>query len=525
MPNKPISMTKIRQVLRCHAAGKGSKSISRMLGMSRTTIKKYIHIYQTCGKSYEDILLMDDHALHVLFQEKDATEPKAKAIPERQQELENLLPGYMKRLKKPGWTKELLYKEYCETSKNPYARSQFMSLFRKYIILSHPVAHIEHKAGDKMYVDYAGNKPRCLVDKETGEIIPPEVFVAILPCSQLTYVEAQRSQKKEDFISGCENALRFYGGTPAAIVPDNLKAAVTRHGKYESELNEDFAAFAEHHGCAVMPARVRRPKDKALVEDAVKLVYKNIYTKLEGQVFYDLESLNQAIMVALEIHNNAPMTGGRPSRRAQYEEYERDCMGKLNPIRFELKKRHTATVLNNGYFRLDKNFYTVPTKYIGSKVTLMYDSAHIHVYSQTNELITVHDRSYKIFDYVKKDEHLSKNQRQMLTFDPSEMLREAANLHPDLELYLEKVIEEKKYPEQAFKSCRGVMSLVSKVGLERLLKACRLASASGMYNYLAVAGILKNKQDELPEDEWDLQEGKDITTPEHENVRGKEYYK
>ena len=114
---------------------------------------------------------------------------------------------------------------------------------------------------------------------------------------------------------------------------------MTRHGKYESELNEDFAAFAEHHGCAVMPARVRRPKDKALVEDAVKLVYKNIYTKLEGQTFYDLESLNQAIMVALEMHNNAPMTGGRPSRRSQYEEFERECMGKLNPIRFELKKR------------------------------------------------------------------------------------------------------------------------------------------------------------------------------------------
>jgi len=518
-------MTKIRQVLRCYAAGKGSKSISRMLGMSRTTIKKYIHLYQTCGKSYEEILSMDDEALHVLFQERDRAVPKEAVVSAKRAELEKLLPGYAKRLKKPGWTKELLYKEYSSEVKDPYARSQFMAIFRSYIILSHPVAHIEHKAGDKMYVDYAGNKPRCLVDKETGEMIAPEVFVAILPCSQLTYAEAQMSQKKEDFIRGCENALRFYGGTPAAIVPDNLKAAVTRHGKYESELNEDFAAFAEHHGCAVMPARVRRPRDKALVEDAVKLVYKNIYTRLEGQVFYDLESLNQAIMVAMEMHNNAPMTGGRPSRRAQYEEYERECMGKLNPIRFELKKRHMATVLNNGYFRLDKNFYTVPSKYIGRKLTIIYDSKHIHVYSPTNELITVHDRSYRVFAYIKKEEHLTKNQRQMLTFDPSELLQEAAGLHPDLELYLEKVIEEKKYPEQAFKSCRGVMSLVSKVGLERLLKACRLASASGMYNYLAVAGILKNKQDELPEEEWDMQEDDGRTTPEHENVRGKEYYK
>lgn len=156
-------MVKIRQVLRCHTTGLGSNTIAAHLGISRTTVKKYIHIYQT--------------------------------------------------------------------------------------------------------------------------------FVAILPCSQLTYAEVQTSQKKEDFIRGCENALRFYGGTPATIVPDNLKSAVTRYGKYESELNEDFAAFAEHHGCTVIPARVRKPKDKALVEDAVKLIYQNIYTQLEGQVLLLLKSI------------------------------------------------------------------------------------------------------------------------------------------------------------------------------------------------------------------------------------------
>ena len=523
MANRRISMTKIRQVLRCYAAGKGSKSISAMLGLSRTTVKKYIHQFQKSDKTYEEIMEMDQETLMRLFDENPERRRQDQAVSARRQELEALLPEYVRRLKKRGWTRERLYREYCEKSPHPYGRSQFQALFKRYIIMSHPVAHIEHKAGDKIFVDYAGDRLRLLCDKESGEMIPTEVFVAILPCSQLTYVEAEMSQKKEDFIRGCENALRFYGGTPAAIVTDNLKSAVTRHRKYESELNEDFASFAEHHGCAVMPARVRRPRDKALVEDAVKLVYQNIYTRLEGQVFYDLESLNRAIWVALEVHNNTPMTGGRPSRRHQFEEYERECLGRLNPIRFELKLRHTATVQNNGYVSLEKSFYSVPYKYIGMKVNVLYDSRTVSIYSSRSELLAVHPRSYRMFDYVKKEEHLPANQRRMLTWNPETLLQDASSMHPDLRLYMDRVIEEKKYPEQAYSSCRGIMSLARKVGVERLLKACRLASASGMYNYTAVADILRNRQDELVEEE--LSEVGDVTTPDHENVRGKEYYK
>ena len=171
MPNKPISMTKIRQVLRCYAAEMGSKSISRVLGMSRTTVKKYLHIFQTCGKSYEEIQAMDDGELFSLFQEKSPSTSKPEYTSPRKEELQKLLPEYAKRLKKRGWTKERLYMEYLEKSKTPYARSQFMEAFRRYEVLSNPVAHISHKAGDKMYVDYAGDKLELLCDKETGDII------------------------------------------------------------------------------------------------------------------------------------------------------------------------------------------------------------------------------------------------------------------------------------------------------------------------------------------------------------------
>ena len=207
-----------------------------------------------------------------------------------------------------------------------------------------------------MYVDYAGDRLH-LVDRESGEKTPVEVFVAILSCSQLTYVEAVMSQKKEDFIHACENAFYFYGGTPQVIVPNNLKAAVSHPNKYESELNEDFAAFAEHYSCTALPARVRRPRDKAIVEGAVKLIYRTIYPLLEDKEFYDLDGLNAAIRVALEIHNNANLTGRNYSRREQYEENERASMGPLNPLRFEIKKRVIATVQQNGDVRLEKHYY------------------------------------------------------------------------------------------------------------------------------------------------------------------------
>lgn len=171
-------MVKIRQVLRSHATGLGCKTIAAHLGISRTTVKKYIHIYQTCGKSFSEIMSMDDMELYVLFQEQPRAEKKPVEITPRQAEQDSLLQSYSKRLKRRGWTKGRLCREYVTISKDPFARSQFMALFRNYEIQSNPVAHIDHKAGDKMFVDYAGDKLRCLCDKETGELIATETFVA-----------------------------------------------------------------------------------------------------------------------------------------------------------------------------------------------------------------------------------------------------------------------------------------------------------------------------------------------------------
>lgn len=248
MPNKQLGMEKIRQVLRCYSQGHGTKSISSMLSVSRNTVKKYLQVFQRSGLDYEQMLSLPDQELSELFHEKT----KVKTESERMEELKSLLPEYCKRLKKKGVTREALHREYLSSHPDGYGRTRFYILIQQYIACSRPIMHLEHKAGDKMFIDFAGDK-LSIIDLDTGEIIPVEVFVAILPCSQLTYVEAVMSQKKEDLIRASENALLYYQGAPSAIIPDNLKSAVTKSSKYEAILNEDFAAFAEHYGCTVIP--------------------------------------------------------------------------------------------------------------------------------------------------------------------------------------------------------------------------------------------------------------------------------
>lgn len=414
-----------------------------------------------------------------------------------------------------------LYKEYISEHPDGYSLSSFDRFIQRHMGMSCSVMHLEHKAGDKLFIDFAGDK-LSIVDVDSGEIIPVEVFVAILPCSQLTYVEAVMSQKKEDLITACESALHYFGGTPLAIVPDNLKAAVTKSSRYEATLNDDFASFAEHYGCTVMPARAYKPRDKALVEGAVKLIYRSIYPCLEGRIFHDLPTLNSAIRVALEIHNSTPFVGRNYSRREQFEEVERSTLGKLNPVRYELRKSAVLTVMKNGHIRLsqDAHYYSVPCQYIGRKVKVVYTSTDVDIYSNYT-CIASHKRSYARFKYTTVDEHRPAHHRYTADWNPDKFISEAAAIHKDVADYISKVLENKPYPEQAYRSCAGILSFARRVGPQRLINACRWADSYGLYNYPAIEKILNNRQDEipLPEDETTLR-----GIPSHENIRGKEYF-
>lgn len=512
-------MSRIRQILRCYRAGNSSRTISNVLEISRNTVKKYIDIVNESGKTFDEVLAMEDHELYKFFNEDPRRD--ADCSSDRYKELKELLPSLAKKLRKKGMTKTQLYEEYLREHPGGFSRSRFLGVLRGYTMQTAPVAHLEHKAGDKMYIDYAGDKLH-ITDPETGELIPVEVFVAILPCSQLTYVEAVMSQKKEDLIKGCENALYFYGGVPQVIVPDNLKAAVSHPSKYESILNDDFASFADHYGIAVMPARVRKPRDKALVEGAVKLIYRSIYPLLEGRQFFCLDDLNSAIRTALEIHNNANLTGKYCSRRDQFEEMERSALSPINPVRFEIKRHHEVTVARNGHIRLEKHYYSVPVKLIGNKVQVIYDTRTVNIFHKYN-LVATHPFSTKPYCYTTNPEHLPASQRGFIDQNMEEVLKQASAMSNIVHDYLVKVIESKPYPELAFKSCKGILSLGKKVGTERLNNACIWAGHSELYSYQAIESILKNRQDKLPLEEFGIDA--EMEEIKHENIRGKEYYK
>jgi transposase len=518
MANKTILMIKIRQVFRFYAQGKSKREISVLTATSRNTVKKYIAKFLQLKLTSDSLALMTDLQISELFEPVEV--PRADA---RFEKLQQLLPDVEKQLKRKGATLTMIWRQYKQQHPDGYAHTQFYRYYRQYANRVKPAMHIEHKAGDKMYIDFAGEK-LAITDKQSGEVLEVEVFAAILGCSQLTYVEAVYSQRREDLIRACENALYYFGGVPAAIVPDNLKSAVTKSSRYEPSINETFADFAEHYSTAVLPARAYRPKDKALVEGVVKIMYRSIYSQVRKRVYFSLQELNEAIIAALDCHNNGPFRGTSYSRRQQFEEVERASLQPLPQYRYEFKQQAVVTVMKNGHICLavDKHYYSVPYRFIGKKVKMLYTSDHVEVFYRY-ERIAIHPRHGKKHSYTTQDEHLASAHRYVSEWTPEKFIEEGRAIHEDIAAYLQHVIEDKQHPEQAYKSCSGILSLARKVGKERLINACRRAGTFGIYNYPIILEILKNNLDYLTEEEE--QQTQLPFMPEHHNIRGSDYYK
>lgn len=326
-----MAMNKLRTVIRLYVEGKGKKLIALYLDISKNTVTKYIRLFTGSKLSYQQVNEMSDKELYRLFQM-----PSEKEIPLRLQGLIAFLPRVQKELKRPGVTRLLMWEEYISKHPDGYGKTQFCNHYNKWRGVK-PSMRIDHKAGDKLYVDYTGKKLQ-VIDKNSGECIDCEVFVSILGASQLIYVEATFSQRKEDFVTSVENALHFYKGVPLAIVPDNLKSAVTKSHRYEPTLNETFKDFAEYYGTTILPARVYKPKDKALVEGAVKIVYTSIYAALRNEEFFSIESLNCAIWRELEKLNERKLNNRPYSRRELFNDIERDLLKPLREERYQIKE-------------------------------------------------------------------------------------------------------------------------------------------------------------------------------------------
>lgn len=508
-------MIKIRQILRLQSQGCSKLQIAAQTGIARNTLKKYIKEFTASGLCFEEINELSDKELEDLF-----VKPEDRPLNERLQTLFSLFPAIEKELKRKGVTRELLWKEYKTNHPDGVGLSQFKHYFSQWKAQVNPTMHMEHKAGDKLYVDFAGDKLE-IINEQTGEVKPVEVFVAILGASQLTYVEAVMTQQKEDFIFACENALHYCSGVPRAIVPDNLKSAVSKSSKYEPTLNETFADFAEHYGTAILPARAYRPRDKALVENAVRIIYTRIYVKVKRQQYLTLQDLNLSILTALEEHNNAPLRGRNYSRRQQFGEVERNVLMPLPELRYELKKHQYATVAKNGHVGLsaDKHYYSVPYRFIGKKVKLLYSRSSVEIF-YNYERIALHERTKSAYRYTTQKDHMASTHRFVSEWTPERFTSWAASIHEDVRLYVLKVLDRKQHPEQAYKSCMGILGFAKKVGNDRLIKACQRALGYGAYNYKTIQKILERELDlrDTPDETDQLQ------MPFHDNIRGENYY-
>src|SRR5476649_19350 len=516
MANLTISMSKIRKILKMYSQQRAIMTIAAQADASRNTVKKYIAAFNDSGFTFEEVNALNDKELEDLFGKSKEHPPNA-----RMQSMLRCFPHVDKELKRTGVNRQMLWEAYYKEFPDGYQYSQFCFYYNQWKARVNPTMHMDHKAGDKLYVDFAGEK-MGITDKDTGEITPVEVFVAILGASQLTYVEAVLSQQKEDFIAACEDALHYYGGVPSAIVPDNLKAAVTKSNRYEPTLNETFADFADHYSTTILPARAYRPRDKALVEGAVKIMYSRIYAPIRKATYHTLAELNTAIKEALEVHNSQLLKGRNYSRRLQFEEVERETLSPLPALRYEFKKQHQATVMKNGHVCLgiDKHYYSVPYRFIGRKVKILYSRSNMEVYYHY-ERIAMHKRIKSPYSYTTDKDHLATTHRFVTEWTPDKFLEWAASIHEDVRLYILKILDRKQHPEQAYKSCLGILGFAKKAGDDRLIMACQRGLSYGLYSYKTIQTILENKMDNYEESIF----ADELPMPNHDNIRGKDYYK
>jgi hypothetical protein len=382
---------------------------------------------------------------------------------------------------------------------------------------------LEHEAGKEMFIDFAGSKLH-ISDKDTGELIAVEVFVAILPHSQYTYAQACKSQKREDLISCLNNTLRFYGGVPKAIVSDNLKSAVTRASKYEPDINRSLKDFAQHYSCVINPTRVYSPQDKALVENAVHLVYQRIYYPLREMTFFSLADLNGQIRKLLDHYNDLLFKRKEASRKELFQSVERGYLKPLATQSYELKDYTRAKVQKIGYvyFSVDKTYYSVPYRYIGKSTLIHYTHTTIEVYHYHNR-IALHRRNPSKGIYITNNSHLRSTHQDYIDWSPDYFKNMAARHGEDVVACIEALFIECDYPETAYKRAMGIIQLHRMYGSDRLNDACKRAVYAEAISYNRIKNILANNMDKHPLDDQ-LKINYQSHIPTHDNIRGPESF-
>ncbi len=515
MPRKRTNVEKIREILRLSQELKFSiRQIAEATQVSKTSVGEYLAEYKRSGLSYQDVFEMNDIELAEVFEKRNKT------VNPLYEALSNEFPYYEKELARVGVTLYLLWEEYREQNPDGFSYSRFCHHYRMWECKLKAGMHIEHKAGDLIYADFTGKKMHY-VDPDTGEVKPVEMFITILGASQLIYVEGVRSQKLEDWIWANENAWHYYGGATRGICPDNLKSAVTKACNYEPLLNETYDDLARHYNTVVLPARPGKPRDKALVENAVKIVYQRIFARLRNQTFFSLRELNEAVWEELEEVNNAPFQRRDISRRQLFNEIEKNELQSLPNARYEIRRYQISKVEFNHhvYLREDKHYYSVPYQYTGHKVKTIYTDRAVEIYKD-NIRIALHKRNRTPYGYTTEKSHMPASHQFVDGWNTDRFVRWASNMGGSVEIFIERLLESKEHPQQAFKSCMGVLSLSKGYKPEDMETVCSRAIEYNCISLKFIKNSLKNNVYKTKQEH-----PMEIKLPFHKNIRGKDNYK
>lgn len=512
MPKERLSMRKIKEILRLSwECGLSKQKIAQSCGVARSTVGDYLMRASAAGLSWPLPEEVSEAELEMrLFPgpPKDLEEPRS--LPD--------WPTIHKEVKKKGVTLTLLWTEYKLDHPDGYQYTQFCSYYRRWKENLDLCLRQEHKAGEKLFVDYCGQTVP-VVDRTTGESREAQIFVAALGASNYTYAEATWTQQRPDWIGAHVRALNFLGGCPEVLVPDNLKSGVSQACRYEPDLNPIYQNFATHYGIAVIPARVRKARDKSKVEKSVQLVENWILGRLRNQTFFSLSELNQAIRAGLEELNTRPFQKLNATRQSLFESLERPALRPLPVTLFEYADWKKALVGNDYHVELERHYYSVPYTYARRKVEIRYTAKTVEVYWR-GERIASHVRSSRAGGCTTVRDHMPKAHQEVLDWTPERLKQNARGIGVFTERLIERVFELCRHPLQGAKTSLGILRLKKAFGSERLERACERALRIQAISFKSVRSILKKGLDHLPPPEAP----RPAPSIQHANLRGSEYY-
>jgi transposase len=507
---KELSMNHIREVARllyqCHQS---QRKIAQSCHLARSSVQKYLWLIQNSGLSYDQIQLMNDADLRAKLKTVKSSSKKERPLPQ--------WCDIHQDFKKKGVTLRLLWEEYKIQHPDGYQLSQFCLHYQQWTKRLKLSMRQVHKAGEKFFVDYAG-QTISILDPKTGRIaFEAQIFIATLGASNYTYAEATASQKIEDWLMSHVRAFEFIGGVPDVIVPDNLKSGVTKPCYYEPEINKSYLDLAQHYGTTILPARVAKPRDKAKVENAVLVVGRWILAALRKHTFFSLHDLNKAIHVLLQKLNDRPFQKLPGTRRIQYESLDKPELKPLPAQGYVFAQWKQARVNIDYHIEFKKHYYSVPYSLVQKSVDIRATSMTIEVF-RNHKRVTSHHRCDKPGGYTTQSEHMPKS-HQNASWSPEKLLRWAHTVGPATEGLCELILSRLKHPQQGYRSCLGILRLSKSYDTKRIESACHRAIEIKGYSYKSVQSILKNGLDRES-----IPSALNTIMSHHENVRGKDYF-